>query len=261
MSGSYYRDFGVTGQGGEHNIFSSLYKQYWRIGFQSRLYDRLCPEAYYDSLRRAAELVVLAEGETVLDAGCGSGMLLPFLTDSLNKGGTYLGIDLLSAGLRSLKLRAKGLGLSVSTVQADLCRELPLADHSVACVVAHFSVYTVPEVKDRRRVHRELGRVLKPGGLLVSVNPSRSYHAKDIIRASLESLKNRGKPWRIKKFLVYPLTLRLGLKHIERQLQSGLWHGYAPGELRDEVEAAGFAIEQSETVYGGCGDLVVGRKL
>ena len=260
MSGSYYRDFGVTGQGGEHNIFSSLYKQYWKIGFQSRLYDRLSPEAYYDSLRRAAEYVVLAEGETVLDAGCGSGMLLPFLTDPLNKGGTYLGIDLLAAGLHSLKLRARGLGLSVSTVQADLCRELPLADHSVACAVAHFSVYTIPEAKDRRRVYRELGRVLKPGGMLVVVNPIRSYHAEDIIRASLESLKNHGKSWRIKKFLVYPLTLRLGLKHIERQLQSGFWHGYAPGELRDEVEAAGFAVERSEMVYGGCGDLVVGRK-
>ena len=130
----------------------------------------------------------------------------------------------------------------------------------MACAVAHFSVYTVPETKGRRRVYRELGRVLKPGGMLVAVNPTRSYHAEDIIRASVDSLKNRGKSWRIKKFLVYPLTLRLGLQHIERQLQLGFWHGYAPGELRDEVEAAGFAVEQSETVYGGCGDLVVGRK-
>jgi ubiquinone/menaquinone biosynthesis C-methylase UbiE len=204
--------------------------------------------------------VVLTEGETVLDAGCGSGILLPYLTGPLNKGGSYLGVDLLSAGLRSLQMRARGLGLSVATVQADLCRELPLADHTVASVIAHFSVYTVPDGEDRRRVYRELGRVLKPGGVLVAVNPTRSYHAEDIIRASLESLKNHGKPWRIKKFLVYPLTLRLGLKHIERQLRSGAWHGYAPGELRDEIEAAGFAVERSEAVYGGCGDLVVGRK-
>ena len=60
--------------------------------------------------------------------------------------------------------------------------------------------------------------------------------------------------------MVYPLTLRLGLKYIEKQLQSGRWHGYQPDELRDEVAQAGFSIEHSETVYGGSGFLVTGRK-
>ena len=58
----------------------------------------------------------------VLDAGCGSGMLLPFLKDPLNKGGTYLGIDLLSAGLRSLKLRADPKSQSTSLPRRDRSR-------------------------------------------------------------------------------------------------------------------------------------------
>ena len=135
-----------------------------------------------------------------------------------------------------------------------------MGDASVSCVAAHFSVYTLPEEKDRRQVVREFWRVLKPGGLLVTANPTHSYNAEQIIRSSLEQLQSQGRSWAVKKYVFYPLTLHLGLKHIERQLQSGKWHGYQPEELRDEVAQAGFSIEHSETVYGGSGFLVVGRK-
>lgn len=242
--------------------FSSLYKKYWQIGFQTRLYDALCPEAYYDSLRRVANALDPEEGGWVLDAGCGSGILLPLLTDKLKRGGRYLGMDILPAGLGALTGRARGLQLQdvISSVQADLKRTMPLKDNSISCAAAHFSVYTLAEKADRQRVFRELWRVLKPGGRLAAANPTESYHAGNIIRASLESLKNQGRPWMFKKLFVYPLTLRLGLKYIERQLQSGVWHGYRPDELADEVEQAGFSVEQSETLYGGSGCLVVARK-
>jgi ubiquinone/menaquinone biosynthesis C-methylase UbiE len=255
-------DFGVTEQEGESIIFSSLYKKYWEIGFKTRLYDGLSPEAYIESLQRVADLIKLDEGEWVLDVGCGSGLLLPLLADRLTQGERYLGMDILPAGLVTLRLRANRLNLngSVSGVQADLSRNLPLGDASVSCVAAHFSIYTLPEEKVRKRVVQELFRIAKPGGLLVTANPTHSYNAKQIIRASLESLKNHGRPWIVKKYGLYPLTLHLGLKYIEKQLKSGRWHGYRPEELRDEVAQAGFAIEHSETVYGGSGFLVVGRK-
>ncbi len=171
-------------------------------------------------------------------------------------------MDILPAGFASLKPRANRLNLkgSVSGVLADLSRDLPLGDASVSCVAAHFSVYTLPEEKDRRQVIQEFWRVLKPGGLLVTANPTHSYDAEQIIRFSLEQLQSQGRSWIVKKHVLYPLTLHLGLKHIERQLQSGKWHGYQPEELRDEVAQAGFSIEYSETVYGGSGFLVVGRK-
>jgi ubiquinone/menaquinone biosynthesis C-methylase UbiE len=171
-------------------------------------------------------------------------------------------MDILPTGLVSLKPRANRLNLKgfISGVQADLSKDLPLGDASVSCVAAHFSVYTLPEEKDRRQVYQEFWRVLKPGGILVTVNPTHSYDAEKIIRSSLEQLQSRGRPWTVKKYVVYPLTLHLGLKHIERQLTSGRWHGYQPEELRNEVAQAGFAIEHSEAVYGGSGLLVVGRK-
>ena len=252
-----------TEQEGEPIIFSSIYKKYWEIGFKTRLYDGLSPEAYYDSLRRTAEAVRLSENGWLLDAGCGSGLLLSFLADRLQQGERYLGMDILPAGLDFLKPRASQLNLkgSVAGVQADLSKDLPLGDASVSCVAAHFSIYTLPEEKDRRQVCQEFWRVLKPGGVLVTANPTHSYNAEQIIHSSLEQLQSKGKPWVFKKHMIYPLTLHLGLKHIERQLKSGKWHGYQPGELQDEVAQAGFSIEYSESVYGGSGFLVVGKKL
>ena len=96
-------DFAGTEQEGESIIFSSIYKQYWEIGFKTRLYDWLSPEAYIESLQRVADLIRLEEGEWVLDVGCGSGLLLPFLANRLTRGERYLGMDILQAVLASLK--------------------------------------------------------------------------------------------------------------------------------------------------------------
>jgi ubiquinone/menaquinone biosynthesis C-methylase UbiE len=222
----------------------------------------LSPEAYLESLQRTADFLELKDGEWALDAGCGSGLLVSFLGDKLQKGGRYLGMDILPAGLDSLKTRANRLTFngSVFRMQGDLFNGLPLSDASVSCVVAHFSIYTLPEKKDRSEVYQEFWRILKPGGLLVTSNPTDSYDAGQIIRSSLKQLQDKGKPWVVQKYLVYPVTLHLGLKHIESQLKSGRWHGYNPDELRDEVVQAGFSIEHSESVYGGSGFLVTGRK-
>ncbi|MDH3257081.1 MAG: class I SAM-dependent methyltransferase [Nitrospinota bacterium] len=239
-----------------------MYKKYWDIGFKTRLYDWLSPEAYRESLQRVADSIRLKQGEWLLDAGCGTGLLLSFLGDRLKMGGRYVGMDILPTGLASLKSRFNRLNLkgSISGIQADLSGGLPLGDASVSCVAAHFSVYTLPEEKDRRQAVREFWRVLKPGGLFITANPSQSYNAEKIIHSSLAQLQSQGRPWAFKKYGVYPLTFHLGLKHIERQLKSGYWHGYRSEEMRDEVEQAGFAIEHSEAVYGGSGLLVIGRK-
>ena len=255
-------DFVVTEQDGEVIIFSSIYKKYWEIGFKTRLYDWLSPEVYIESLQRVADLIRLKEGGWVLDVGCGSGLLLPLLAERLTKTEHYLGMDILSEGLVSLKSRAKLLNLNdfAFGVRADLSTSLPLGDASVSCVAAHFSIYTLEKEEERKRAYQEIFRIIKPGGILVTANPNDSYDAKKIIQASLESLRSQGRPWVVKKYGVYPLTLHLGLKYIEKQLKTGRWHGYKPRQLCDDIKQAGFSIDHSETVYGESGFLVVGRK-
>lgn len=224
----------------------------------------MSPEAYHDSLRRAAAHVRLEEGQSLLDAGCGSGMLLPLVAGQLKPGNRYFGLDNLTAGLRALDNKSRGLRIAgrVSTLQADLSQTLPLQDNAVHWAVAHFSVYTLTAELERCHAWRELYRVLKPEGLLIAANPTAGYDAGEIIRESAESLEGRVSPakqWIIENG-IYPLTRRLGLRHIQQQIRSGRWHGYTLDEFRGEVEGAGFTIEHHETVYAGNGILIVARK-
>lgn len=235
-------------------------KNYWRWGFKSKLYDLLTPESYSRSLKRSVECVPDGAGGVWLDAGCGSGQLLFFLKERWGVNFDYLGTDLLMAGLNRLAGKAGSLGISdrVRIFQADLTQALPLKSETVDVIIAHFSVYTIKAAEKRRRIFKEFSRVLKPGGILVSSNPSKEYNSRDIIRDSLKWLKNGSGfgTYLVKKWMVYPFTRHLGLKLIERQLQAGQWRAYSLEEFRAEIEGAGFTVEHSESVYGGSGHLI-----
>jgi len=241
-----------------------IFSKYWEWGFKSRLYDLLTPQAYLDSLERAAHYGDLKTGEVLLDAGCGSGLLIPFLAKNLESGGRYLGMDALDSGFTELDKKAGRLGCGerVESLCCDFSGELPLAENSVDVAVAHFSIYTLTESARRKQVYKNLFVVLKPGGRLITVNPSRDYDADRIIQQSLVQLKKRVSPLRywVSNSLLYPLTLQLGLRFIEKQLKTGAWHSYSLEAMGEEVQGAGFTVQTSESVYAGSAWLVVAEK-
>ena len=79
---------------------------YWSVGFQSNLYDRLSPESYFESMRRMVEFIQNGKHLNLLDVGCGSGLLLQFLSGRIKEGMSYTGIDLLQAGVERALFRA-----------------------------------------------------------------------------------------------------------------------------------------------------------
>ena len=94
-------------------------KYYWRAGFKTRLYDWLTPESYFDSMRQTIEMIPDKIAPKIWDVGCGSGLLLRFLNESLNRNIVYCGSDLLFAGLEKAKMRARELKVSA---QAEIGR-------------------------------------------------------------------------------------------------------------------------------------------
>jgi len=237
-------------------------KHYWRLGFRSRLYDLFTPTAYSASLKRAGECLPAGKNLFCLDAGCGTGQLLAFLKDRA-PGIRYLGVDALYEGLTAGARVARALGMGgCHFLRADLTGTLPIRSESVDVVIAHFSIYTFREPEKRAQALKKLWDVAKPGAVLIVSNPTDDYNAKKIIRDSLAEVKSQ-RNWLfyfLCKFLIYPITLRLGLRFIEKQIRARRWHGYAPAELDAEVAAAGWKVTQTEPVYAGSGVLVLAEK-
>jgi arsenite methyltransferase len=108
--------------------------------------------------------------ETVLDVGCGHGLLLIAAAKLLPRGHAVC-IDLWSqweqsdnsreATLRNAAL--EGVAQQVSVHDGDM-RKLPFADRSFDATVAHFAIHNVRGRDGRREAIREIVRTLEQGG-------------------------------------------------------------------------------------------------
>jgi ubiquinone/menaquinone biosynthesis C-methylase UbiE len=240
-------------------------KNYWRTGFKSRLYDRLTPESYFESMRRVVSLLSGKRDLKIWDAGCGSGLLLVFLGDAFRNGCVYYGTDLLSAGLDRVKQRAHELGIldRVTCFQNDLSESPPLKENSIDIVISHFSIYTILDYDKRQEALKNIYHVLKPGGLFIASCPSKNYDADQIIKESYDLIRIKKGFWNaiLKRLFVYPLTKRLGLNFIQYQLESGKWMAYTLEDLAGELRQVGFEVGASQTVYASSAYLICGHKL
>ena len=107
-------------------------------------------------------------GLTILDLACGSGVFLPDLAATFPRA-RLTGLDLSPAYLAEAARDARG---RAALVQAN-AEQLPFADGSLDAVTCIYLFHELPP-KVRRRVAAEIGRVLKPGGVLAfadSVQP------------------------------------------------------------------------------------------
>ena len=240
-------------------------KNYWRTGRKSRLYDRLTPESYFESMRRVVSLLSGKRDLKIWDAGCGSGLLLVFLGDAFRNGCVYYGTDLLSAGLDRVKQRAGELRIlgRVTCFHNDLSESPPLKQNSIDIVISHFSIYTIRDTDKRQEALKNMYHVLKPGGLFIASCPSKNYDADQIIKESYDLIRIKKGFWNamLKRLFIYPLTKRLGLNFIQHQLESGKWMSYTLEDLAGELRQAGFEVGASQTVYACSAYLICGHKL
>ena len=100
-----------------------------------------------------------AEARSVLDVGCGTGLVGRALRDR-GFAGHIQGLDISQASLEI----ARQSGAYEAVEQADLQRPLPVAEDSVDAVLCVGVMTYLPEVE---AVWREFARVTRPGGLVV----------------------------------------------------------------------------------------------
>ncbi|MFI7244865.1 class I SAM-dependent methyltransferase [Streptomyces qinglanensis] len=109
--------------------------------------------------------VGLRPGDTVLDAGCGTGRALPALRKAVGPEGTVLGADLTPEMLAEV-VRAGRDGTALLFL-ADVAR-LPLPE---ACLDAVFGAGLVSHLPGPESGLRELARVVRPRGRLALFHP------------------------------------------------------------------------------------------
>ncbi|MET8059755.1 class I SAM-dependent methyltransferase [Streptomyces microflavus] len=113
----------------------------------------------------AAGLLGLRPGDTVLDAGCGTGRALPALRAVVGPRGTVLGADLTPAMLE--EAARAGRGESGTLLRADVAR-LPLRDGALDAV---FGAGLISHLARPEADMTELARVVRPGGVLALFHP------------------------------------------------------------------------------------------
>jgi arsenite methyltransferase len=142
-------------------------------------------------------------GETVLDVGCGRGLLLVEAARRLPNG-RAVGIDIWSpvdqsrnepaAPVENARLEDVG-AVAVSTADA---RDLPFADRSIDAVVSQFAIHNIRSVDGRRRAIQEIDRVVRPGGRIVVLDLARTdEYATQLRDAGWIEVTRSRRTWRV----------------------------------------------------------------
>jgi ubiquinone/menaquinone biosynthesis C-methylase UbiE len=114
-----------------------------------------------------AELIALARlatGESVLDAGCGTGTLALAAKRRVGAGGTVQGIDPSPEMIARARRKARSSGLDVAFEEA-VVQSLPFPDDTFDAVLAVLTFHQLPH-GDLNRSLQEIERVLRPEGRL-----------------------------------------------------------------------------------------------
>lgn len=146
-------------------------RQHARYEQVAHEYDDVFPahvaEHYLDK-RAGLVKAVLPLGGSVLDVGCGTGRLGAWIA---GEGYRVYGVDLSTAMLR------KALDRGLRGVWAAVAWALPFADDSFDLALTVATLHHLETPERVARTVREMGRVVRPGGLVVlwDHNPANPY--------------------------------------------------------------------------------------
>lgn len=121
--------------------------------------------------RRLIATAAIAPGERVLDLACGTGDLA---FEAAARGATVIGLDLTPRMVHLARVRVTDTTHAAITFMVGDMMSLPFADASIDVITTGYGLRNVPVLDD---AIREIHRVLKPGGRLLSLDFNRPSSA------------------------------------------------------------------------------------
>lgn len=230
---------------------SSFWKKYFDV---YDVLNELIP--YQNVLKTLTERLELWPGMTVLDAGCGTGNLVPYL---LSKNATVSAIDYSPEGIA----KAKEKHPEAVYKKADLTKPLPFKDSSFDRVVSNNAIYTLPPPA-RPALFKEFARVLKPGGRIVVSNIRKGFAPFSIYTAHLkEEVASRG----VTQTFIHACTLIIPTirilyynRRIVNEGNGGAYEFLTEESQRTLLQGAGFVVQEETRVYANNAVLTVAQK-
>lgn len=230
-------------------------QQFWKRYF--RYYDTLLESIpYKDVIDRYPVYLRPAPGELILDAGTGTGNVADIL---LSAGASVTGVDFCEAALERCRRKVP----DGTFVRADLTKRLPFDSERFDKVACCFVLHNL-EAGTHENTLRELGRVLKPGGLVAITVFAQGF---DPLALYVETVRARRRVSSLRE------TLAAGIRHsmntvrilyylwrIKRREQSGAIHFFTGDALSKLIERSGFELIEREFVIASQGFTVVCRK-
>ncbi len=122
-----------------------------------------------EDIERFARWFGLRQGMSVVDVGCGLGFLGQTFWKYFGNGGSYLGIDIREGLIKDASESFKDWSLEgTAGFAVGDAYALPCADNSVDCVMCQTLLL---HLEYPQRALAEMVRVVKPGGLIICIEP------------------------------------------------------------------------------------------
>jgi ubiquinone/menaquinone biosynthesis C-methylase UbiE len=226
---------------------------FWEIYsyFYSLSLGNLLP--YLSLLEDLNDTLHVKEGESILDAGCGPGLVIQkVLKENQGSKISITGIDIDSRMIGHARARCKEL-FNVKLQFADLNGRLEFLDNSFDKVICSNTLYVLERPNT---AISEFHRVLKPGGAVIIANPKPNAGQKALIKEHISAL-NRMTPFHKKayhilvSFLLTPVNIAAIAinKIIVEKGRRGRYHFLSEEDLQRILQEVGFTSIQIKSCY------------